>query len=86
MTGLDLSPHMLSICRDKLSRQPEEVRDRVRLVEGDMTRFDIGETYSLVTAPFRPFQHLFTVEEQRACLECVNRHSVSGGKLILAGC
>ncbi len=48
-----------------------------------MTDFDAGETYSLVTVPFRPFQHLLSVKEQRACLECINRHLVSGGVLIL---
>ncbi len=83
ITGLDLSPSMLAVCRDKLSRQPEEVQARVRLVEEDMTGFDTGETYSLVTTPFRPFQHLVTVEEQKAALACINRHLVPGGRLIL---
>ena len=48
-----------------------------------MTDFDTGEIYALVTTPFRPFQHLITVEEQKACLNCANRHLVSGGLLIL---
>lgn len=83
ITGLDLSPQMLALCRDKLSRQPEEVQARVRLVEGDMTNFDTGQTYSLVTIPFRPFQHLVTVAEQKAALECIKRHLVPGGRPIL---
>jgi SAM-dependent methyltransferase len=83
ITGLDLSPYMLNICRDKLSKQPDEVQERVRLVQGDMTDFDTGEIYSLVTTPFRPFQHLITVEEQKACLNRSNHHLVSGGLLIL---
>jgi SAM-dependent methyltransferase len=83
ITGLDLSPRMLDICREKLAQQPEEVRRRVRLVQADMTDFDTGEVYALVTIPFRPFQHLVTVEEQRACLGCINRHLAPGGLLIL---
>ena len=83
ITGLDLSTHMLDICRDKVSRQPEEIRKRIHIVQGDMTNFDTAEAYSLVTTPFRPFQHLVTVEEQKACLNCVNRHLVPGGLLIL---
>ena len=83
ITGLDLSPFMLRRCREKLSRQSEEVQHRVRLVEGNMTDFHAGETYALVTTPFRPFQHLISVEEQAACLRCANRHLVSGGLLIL---
>ena len=83
ITGLDLSPYMLAVCRDKLSREPAEVRGRVKLIEGDMTAFDTGETYPLVTIPFRPFQHLITVDAQKACLRCINRHLVPGGRLIL---
>ncbi len=83
VTGLDLSPHMLQQSREKFSRQPEDEKPRIRLIEGDMTDFDTTEQYSLVTTPFRPFQHLITPEEQKACLSCVNRHLVPGGLLIL---
>lgn len=48
-----------------------------------MTNFDTGETYSLVTTHFRLFQHLITIEEQKACLICANRHLVPDGLLIL---
>jgi len=83
ITGLDLSPFMLRKCWEKLSTQPKEVQQRVRLVQGNMTDFDTGESYSLVTIPFRPFQHLISVEEQKACLGCINRHLTPHGLLIL---
>ena len=83
ITGLDVSPYMLKRCRDKLGRQPKKVQERVRLVQGDMTSFQTGEMYQLVTIPFRPFQHLISVEEQRACLECIYRHLASDGLIIL---
>ena len=83
ITGLDLSPHMLAVCRERLKAESEEVRSRVRLVEGDMRQFELGRTFQLVTLPFRPFQHLTTVEEQLACLGCIHRHLAEGGKLIL---
>jgi len=82
ITGLDLSPHMLRICRQKLDKQPEDVRQRVKLVEGNMTDFDTGEKYQLVTIPFRPFQHLVTVGEQKACLACIHRHLSPEGLLV----
>jgi SAM-dependent methyltransferase len=82
ITGLDVSPYMLAKCREKLGRQPAAVQRRVRLVQGDMTGFDTGETYKLITIPFRPFQHLITVEEQKSCLECAHRHLDSGGLLV----
>ena len=83
IVGLDLSEHMLAKCREKLQRQPEEVQERVRIVQGDTTCFDLEETFGLVTVPFRAFQHLISLDEQIACLRCVNRHLVMGEKLIL---
>lgn len=83
ITGLDISPYMLRKCQEKLAKQSKEVQERVRLIQGDMTGFDTGEEYSLVTTPFRPFQHLISVEEQKACLDCVNRHLLPDGLLIL---
>ncbi|MFC1932916.1 class I SAM-dependent DNA methyltransferase [Chloroflexota bacterium] len=82
ITGLDISPYMLRKCQEKLATQPKEVQQRVRLIQGNMTDFATGETYALVTIPFRPFQHLISVEEQKACLNCVNRHLVPGGLLV----
>ena len=83
ITGLDLSEHMLARCREKLSQQPAAVQARARIVQGDMTAFDLGERYALVTVPFRAFQHLLPVEEQLGCLRCAYEHLEPGGKLIL---
>jgi hypothetical protein len=47
-----------------------------------MTDFTAGGSYALVTIPFRPFQHLITVEEQKACLHCIYRHLMLGGILV----
>ena len=83
ITGLDLSPHMLAVCRERLKAEPQEVQSRVRLVEGDMRHFDLYQPFQLVTLPFRPFQHLTTMQEQLACLGCIHKHLREGGKLIL---
>jgi SAM-dependent methyltransferase len=83
IVGLDLSSGMLGICRKRLSEEPEAVRSKVRLLQGDMRNFDAGQTFKLVTIPFRPFQHLITVEDQLSCLTSIRRHLVDGGQLIL---
>jgi SAM-dependent methyltransferase len=83
ITGLDLSPHMLAVCRERLQAESPEVQSRVRLVEGDMRQFELAQNFSLITLPFRPFQHLTTVDEQLACLGCIHRQLGEGGKLIL---
>ena len=83
ITGLDLSDHMLDICREALNNEPKDVQDRVTLIKGDMRDFDLKKTFSLVTTPFRPFQHLLTVEDQINCLNSIRRHLNPGGVFIL---
>jgi SAM-dependent methyltransferase len=81
--GLDLSEHMLGRFHAKLRSEPTEVRERVRLIHGDMTSFDLGERFRLITIPFRPFQHLLEVDQQLDCLRCVYKHLAAGGKLVV---
>ena len=74
IVGLDLSQPMIEVCRARLREEAADVQSRVQLVEGDMRRFDLSRTFKLITTPFRSFQHLITVEDQRACLASVHRH------------
>jgi SAM-dependent methyltransferase len=83
IVGLDLSPHMLAVCRQRLQDEPEAVQSRVRLVQDDMRTFALGRQFTLVTIPFRPFQHLLTVDDQLACLDSIRRHLADEGTLIL---
>lgn len=83
IVGLDLSPHMLAVCRQSLAREPAEVQSRVQLVEGDMRDFELDRAFALVSIPFRPFQHLTTVEDQLACLRTIHRHLIPAGRLVL---
>lgn len=48
-----------------------------------MTSFDLGKTFRLILIPFRPFQHLQTVDEQMACLRAAHRHLEPGGRLVV---
>jgi SAM-dependent methyltransferase len=83
VTGMDISKKMLERAEQKRADLSAEARERVRLVLGDMTRFDLRERFPLIIIPFRPFQHLMTVDEQLQCLACVLRHLAPGGRLIL---
>ena len=83
VTGLDNSERMLERAVKKRGALPVEVRERLHLVQGDMTEFDLGEKFRLVIIPFRPFQHLLEIEQQMDCLECVRKHLAPGGRLIL---
>ena len=83
ITGLDLSDGMLSVCRSKLAEEAPEVQERVHLSHADMRSFDLDRRFGLVTIPFRPFQHLVTVDDQMACLASAHRHLEPGGTLAL---
>lgn len=83
IVGLDLSTEMLAICRRRLAAEPQAVQARARLVQADMRQFEFSERFRLATIPFRPFQHLLTVDDQLACLECVHRHLTSDGRLLV---
>jgi SAM-dependent methyltransferase len=83
ITGLDTSAAMLDVLRTKMTREDDGVRSRIQLHQGDMRNFDLGLMFKLVTLPFRPFQHLLTVDDQLSCLTTINRHLEVGGRVIL---
>lgn len=79
VTGLDSSPAMLDVARRKAASLGAEVD----WIEAEMTSFDLGRRFGLVTIPFRSFLLLLTVEEQKACLERIREHLLPGGRLAL---
>jgi SAM-dependent methyltransferase len=83
ITGLDSSSSMLSVCREKLSRSPQDVQAKVQLFQADMREFELGLVFNLITIPFRPFQHLITTDDQISCLKSIDRHLDHKGRLIL---
>jgi SAM-dependent methyltransferase len=83
VVGLDLSPQMLAVCRKGLEQEDPAVQSRVELVQADMRAFSLEREFALATLPFRPFQHLITVEEQLSCLMSIRRHLVDGGRVVL---
>jgi SAM-dependent methyltransferase len=83
VVGLDLSQQMLAVCRGRVAAEPRDVQARIELRQGDMRDFSLARTFRLATIPFRPFQHLTTVEDQFACLASIRRHLDPGGHLVL---
>lgn len=81
--GLDLVPAMLEVAREKAANLDASTQRRLTLVEGDMRRFDLGEKFPLIVIPFRAFQHLLTVADQRACLERCREHLTRQGRLVI---
>lgn len=83
VTGLDISQRMLKRAEQKRSSLAPERRELLRLMHGDMTSFDLHEQFPLIIIPFRPFQHLLSVEAQLGCLMCARRHLADGGRLVM---
>ena len=83
IVGLDLSERMLECAVEKRAALRREARERVHLVQGDMTKFELGEKFRSIVVPFRPFQHLLESDRQMACLSCVKKHLAPEGRLIV---
>src|SRR5215469_9238619 len=79
--GVDLSGAMLNVLRNNLKREPKDVRELVSVVEGDMRNFRSNRQYPLVIIPFRPLQHMYTVEDQLAALNTAAFHLEEDGVL-----
>jgi len=82
IVGVELSAEMLRAAERRLAAEPAEVRERARLVRGDIRTVDLGRKFSLVTAPFRVVQHLIDRADQKAWLANVHRHLEPGGHLV----
>ncbi|HYA63379.1 MAG TPA: class I SAM-dependent methyltransferase, partial [Candidatus Sulfotelmatobacter sp.] len=83
IVGLDVSERMLERAVEKRAALRRETHERVHLIQGDMTQFELGEKFRSVVIPFRPFQHLLETEQQMACLDCVKKHLAPQGRLLL---
>ena len=79
--GLDISRPMLDVLRENAGRESAETQRRVTLHSGDMRDFRLGRTFPLVTMPFRPMQHMFTVADQVAALQSAAAHVAKEGIL-----
>ncbi len=83
VTGLDLGTHMLARCRAKLLAEQPGVRERVMLLEADMTLFDLDCRFASIYCSCGTFHHLSTKEQQLACLERCRHHMLPRGTLVL---
>jgi SAM-dependent methyltransferase len=79
ITGLDISEDMLDLAKSKASK--DEVN--IRLLQGDMRSFDLGEKFKFIFIPAQSLSHLHTREEVESCLSCVRRHLTEEGRFLI---
>jgi SAM-dependent methyltransferase len=80
VVGLDHSRPMLECLRKKLGRVDTATANRVRLIEADITGFDIGEQFSFIIAPYNVLCYLLHPYELNNCLRAVRSHLKPGGR------
>jgi ubiquinone/menaquinone biosynthesis C-methylase UbiE len=83
ITGIDVSDGMLAMARRKAAACPASVRDRLTLINQDMSQLNLGRRFDLAFVPFRSFQHLLTIDQQQQSLEAIRRHLEPTGHLAL---
>lgn len=82
IVGVDLSPEMLEIAREKLQKIPEVIQSRVTFYRGDITDMTLDQKFAMIIIP-SSFKYLLTTDDQLACLKCVREHLQDTGIFIL---
>jgi ubiquinone/menaquinone biosynthesis C-methylase UbiE len=81
LTGVDVSPAMLELARQKISA--EGLASRVRLVEQDMRNLELDGRFNLVLVALSSFSHVLTMDDQITALRRIYEHLNPGGLLLL---
>lgn len=81
ITGVDMSPKMLEVARQKV--EDAGLADRVTLVEANMRELDLPGRFRLAFIAINSFMHLTTLEDQFQALKAWHRLLAPGGLLII---
>ena len=73
--GLDIEPEFLAMARE---RNPG-----LTFHEGDMTRFDLGQTYDVITCLFSSVGYVKTPDALNATIACIAAHLRPGGIAVI---
>lgn len=79
--GVDNSAPMTEVLSGKVNGLEPSVRERITLHSADMRDFDLKRRFRLVTIPFRPMQHMYTIADQIRALTSARAHLADGGVL-----
>ncbi len=83
VVGVDWSRPMLDDARERLKREPADVRGRVRLVRGDMRRVRLARRFPLVLCTFNTALHLYTRPDVERFLARVRAHLAPRGLFVV---
>lgn len=83
MWGLEYSETMLQQFERKRSQLPAPVANRIHLIHGDMSQFELNKEFPLILLPNRSFQLLLEEKLERSCLQVIHRHLAAEGTFII---
>lgn len=84
ITGVDISAGMLSQLHEALQNEPSDVRDRVSVVEQDITRLSLpGPSFRMAVLAFNSLLCIPDFDAQQAALHAAFRHLEPNGMLVI---
>jgi ubiquinone/menaquinone biosynthesis C-methylase UbiE len=79
VVGIDNSVHMLRVAKEKLTKETEDIRNRVILKKSDMRNFQLDQLFPFIYIPASTYDHNITIEDRKQTLNCVFRHLKKNG-------
>jgi len=81
VVGIDISADMLKIYREKVSKEMCRVKNRIRLIEDDITNMELNEKFDMIILPATTIC-LFDEEMIRKIFSFVYEHLAEGGRFV----
>lgn len=83
VVGLELVPEMLQAAQKRQEEAEPAVRERLRLVEGDMRDWKAEQPFDVIVTPCSSVCHLLTLDDQLAAWNCAGDNLHSGGRFVV---
>lgn len=77
--AIESAPAMAAVLRERLSLQSDDVRSRMRIVEGDALQLALDSRADVAICPFNGLAHFETQAQLASFFERVHRHLERGG-------
>jgi ubiquinone/menaquinone biosynthesis C-methylase UbiE len=83
VTGLDSQAEMLESAKTRHLEASPEVRERLRLIHGDMRTWQSESAFDLIVIPCSSISHLLTLQDQLAVWNQCRRNLRPGGRFVV---
>jgi ubiquinone/menaquinone biosynthesis C-methylase UbiE len=83
VTGLDSQAEMLETAKKRQLEAPPKVRERLRLIQGDMRTWQSESAFDLIVIPCSSISHLLTLQDQLTVWNQCRRNLRPGGRFVV---